>query len=58
MSIKKLLSEQPYYKQSLKKPRIKKLSNYELLPELPLYDDIYVSRKEKALKGYVETYKV
>ena len=58
MSIKKLLSEQPFYKQPIKKPRIKKLSNYELLRELPLYDDINISRKERAFRGYAETYKV
>ena len=58
MSIKKLLSEQPFYKQPIKKPRIKKLSNYELLRELPLYDDINISRKERTFRGYAETYKV
>ena len=58
MSIKKLLSEQPFYKQPIKKPRIKKLSNQELLRELPFYDDINISRKERALRGYAETYKV
>ena len=35
LSIKKLLSEQPFYKQPIKKPRIKKFSNQELLRELP-----------------------
>ena len=58
MSIKKLFSEQPFYKQSIKKPCIKKLSNYELLRELPLYDDINISRKERALRGYAKTYEV
>ena len=58
MSIKKLLSEQPFYKQSKKESRIKKLSNYELLRELPFYDDINISRKERALRGYSETWKV
>ena len=58
MSSKKLLSEQPFYKQPIKKPRIKKLSSYELLRELPLYDDINISRKERAFKGVAETYKV
>ena len=33
LSIKKLLSEQPFYKQPIKKPHIKKLSNHELLRE-------------------------
>ena len=58
MSIKKLLSEQPFYKQPIKKPHIKKLSNQELLRELPFYDDINISRKERAFRGYAETYKV
>ena len=58
LTTKKLLQEQPFYKQSIKKPRIKKLKNYELLRELPFYDDINISRKERAFRGYVQTYKV
>ena len=58
LTTKKLLQEQPFYKQPIKKPRIKKLSNYELLRELPLCDDINISRKERAFRGYAETYKV
>ena len=58
LSIKKLLSEQPFYKQPIKISRIKKLSNYELLHELPFYDDINISWKERAIRGYTETYKV
>ena len=54
----KFLQEQPFYKQSIKKPHIKKLKNYELLCELPFYDDINISRKETEFKGYAETYKV
>ena len=55
---KKLLQEQPVYKQSIKKTRIKKLKNYELLRELPFYDDINISRKERAFKRGAETYGV
>ena len=58
LTTKKLLQEQPFYKQSIKKPRIKKLSNYELLRELPFYDDINILRKERAFRGYAESYKV
>ena len=58
MSIKKLLSEQPFYKEPIKKPRIKKLSNQELLRELPFYDDINISKNERTFRGYAETYKV
>ena len=58
LTTKKLLQEQPFYKQSIKKPHIKKLNDYELLRELPFYDDISISRKERSFRGYVETYKV
>ena len=55
---KKLLRKKPVYKQSIKKTRIKKLKNYELLRELPFYDDINISRKERAFKMGAETYDV
>ena len=38
--------------------KIKKLTIFELLRELPFYNDINISRKERAFKGYAETYKV
>ena len=57
MSIKKLWSKQPFYKQPIQKPCVKKLTNLELLRELPFYDDINTLRKERAFKTYVETYK-
>ena len=41
-----------------KNPRVKKLSNLELLHELPFYDDINISRKERAFKKYANTYQV
>ena len=58
LTTKKLLQEQPFYKQCIEIPRIKKLRNFELLPELLFYDDINISRKGRALKRYVKTYKV
>ena len=33
------------------------MKNYELLRKLPFYDDINISRKERAFKRYAETYK-
>ena len=57
LTTKKLLQEQPFYKTTYKKPHIKTLSNYNLLRELPLYDDINISRNEWVPKGYAETYK-
>ena len=32
--------------------------NYELLRELPFYDDINILRKERAFRGYADTYEV
>ena len=58
LTTKKLLQEQPFYKQSIKNPRVEKLRNVELLRELPFYDDINISRKERAFRRYAETYKV
>ena len=34
------------------------MKKYELLLELPFYDDINISRKERTFRTYVETYKV
>ena len=46
------------YKEPIKKPCFEKLSNQELLRELPFYDNINISRNERALRGYAKTYKV
>ena len=46
-----MLQEEPFYKQPIKKPRIEKVKNYELLHELPLYDDINILRKDLVFKN-------
>ena len=46
-----LLEQLPFYGKTIK-PRVKKLSNFELLLELPFYDEIDISRKERAFKKY------
>ena len=58
LSTKEVLSKQRFHKQPTKKPRVKKLSNRELLRELPFYGDINISRKERVFKEYAETYEV
>ena len=47
-----------FYKQPIKKPRIKTLSNHEILSKLPFYDNINISWNERALRGYAKTYEV
>ena len=34
------------------------MKNFELLCELPLYDDINYLRKERVFRGFAETYKI
>ena len=42
----------------IEKPEIKKLSNVELLHELPFYDELSVVEISKAFKRYAKSYKV
>ena len=42
----------------IKKPEIKKLSNIELLYELPFYDELSITEVSKAFKRYARSYKV
>ena len=58
----KLLSELPFFEKPIK-VKIKQLTIKKLLQEQPFYkqsinDDINISRNERALRGYVEAYKV
>ena len=48
-----LLKQLPFYGKTIK-PCVKKLSNCELLPELPFYDDVNILRKERAQTYQVE----
>ena len=49
-----LLEQLPFYGKTIK-PCVRKLSNFELLLELPFYDDINILRKEREFVKYVET---
>ena len=42
----------------IEKPEIKKLSNIELLYELPFYDELSIIEMSKAFKKYARNYKV
>ena len=48
----------PFYNVFIEKPEINKLSNVELLHELPFYDELNVVEISKAFKGYSRSYKV
>ena len=42
---KRLFQELPIYKVLIEKPRIKLLKNIDFLHELPLYDELSISKK-------------
>ena len=48
---KKLFQILPFYTALIEKPKIKHLSNIELLHELPLYDELSAVKKSNAFKG-------
>ena len=48
----------PFYNVLIEKPEIKKLSNVELLHELPFYDELSITEVSKTFKRYARSYKV
>ena len=55
---KNLFQTLPFYNALIEKPEIKKLSNIELLHELPFYDELSITEVSKAFKRYARSYKV
>ena len=48
----------PFYNSFIDVPKIKKLSNIQLLKELPFYDDLKINMNKTAFRGYSRSYKV
>ena len=55
---KELFQVLPFYNVLIEKPKIKHLSNIELLHELPFYDELSVVKILKARRIYARGYKV
>ena len=55
---KKLFQVLPFYNTFIEKPKIKKLSNVQLLKELPFYDELRIVKSTSAFSGYVRSYKI
>ena len=55
---KNIFQALPFYNILIKKTEIKKLSNIELLHELPFYDELSITEVSKAFKRYARSYKV
>ena len=50
--------ELPFYNEHIKKPKIKRLKNIDLLSELPFYEKLNVVKTKHAFRGYAMSYKV
>ena len=48
----------PFYDSYIEKPKVKKLSNVQLLKELPFYDEQNIVKNKTAFSGYAKTYKI
>ena len=50
--------ELPFYSKHIKKPKIKRLKNIDLLSELPFYEELNVIKTNHAFRGYAMSYKI
>ena len=50
--------ELPFYNKSIEKPRIKRLTDINLLAELPFYKQLSIIKTNQVFKGYAISYKV
>ena len=50
--------EVPFYNSFIEKPKIKRLTNINLLAELPFYEQLSVIKTDQAFSGYARSYKV
>ena len=55
---KKLFQILPFYNTFIEKPEIKKLSNINLLQELPFYYELSIVKNSNEFSGYARSYKV
>ena len=50
--------ELPFFNVSIAKPKIKRLSNINLLAELPVHNQLSIIKTDQAFSRYVRLYKV
>ena len=54
---KRLFQKLRFYNVLIEKPKIKHLSNIDLLHELSFYNELNIKQISKAFKGYTRSYK-
>ena len=47
-----------FYNKPIEKPKIKRLSNVDLLSELPFYEELSIIKTNHVLRGNAMTYKI
>ena len=50
--------EVPFYNSFIEKPKIKRLTNINVLAELPFHDQLSIIKTDQAFSGYAMSYKV
>ena len=50
--------ELPFYNKPIKNPKTKRLTDINLLAELPFYEQLSIIKTNQASKGYAMSYKV
>ena len=50
--------ELPFYYKHIKKPKMKRLKNTDLLTELPFYEELNVIKTNHMFRGYAMSHKV
>ena len=55
---KKLFQILPFYNTFIERPEIKKLSNVQLLKELPFYDELSIVKNNSTFSVYARSYKI
>ena len=50
--------ELPFFNEVIKKPKIKRLKNVDLLTEQPFYEQLGIIKTDQAFSGYAMSYKV
>ena len=50
--------EIPFYNKHIEKPKVKRLKNFDLLSEFHLFEELNVTKINRAFRGYAMSYKV
>ena len=58
LDVVEYFKELPFYNKYIKKPKIKRLRNIDLLSELPFYEELNVIKTNHSFRWYAMSYKV